>query len=66
MVGGKGQSTVEYIVLVTAVIGVMIAFLIIPRNDKNQSTFQNQLANTMETMSGQMTNMANRLSGTTP
>ena len=53
----KGQSTVEYIVLVTAVLSVAILFL----TSKN-GPFQTQLNSTMGTVTGQMTNMADRLS----
>ncbi len=49
----KGQSTVEYIVLVTAVIGVAIAFTTV--------TFKPKLINTMEGMSNQTVDMVDRL-----
>ena len=54
---GKGQSTVEYIILVTAVITVAIMFLINPGG-----VFQSKLELTMNQMANQMTNVANRLS----
>jgi hypothetical protein len=52
-----GQSTVEYLVLVTAVIGVVIAFLV------KGSTFQTQLCSVMTNMTNQMGNVASRLTG---
>ena len=45
----KGQSTVEYIVLVTAVIGTAIAFLIAP-----SSPFKNKVNAVMTTSTEQM------------
>lgn len=53
----KGQSTVEYIVLVTAVLAVAILFLTSPKGP-----FQTRLNSTLSTVTGQMTNMADRLS----
>jgi len=53
----KGQSTVEYIVLVTAVLSVAILFLTSPTGP-----FQTRLNSTLGTVTGQMTNMADRLS----
>lgn len=52
----KGQSTVEYIILVTAVVSVAILFLTNP-----SGPFQSRLNSTMGTVTGQMTNMADRL-----
>lgn len=52
----KGQSTVEYIILVTAVIMVAIVFLA-TRN----SPFQTRLTNTMDILSVQMTNAATKM-----
>ncbi|HBR15925.1 MAG TPA: hypothetical protein DD723_10395 [Candidatus Omnitrophica bacterium] len=56
----KGQSTVEYIVLVTAVVGALIIFL------QSGGTFQNafngilnQGTNSMETMSDRISNSYN-------
>ena len=54
----KGQSTVEYIVLVTAVVGVAIAFMM-----SNGSPFQSRLGKVLDTMSNQMVNTASRLTG---
>ena len=51
----KGQSTVEYIILVTAVILVAIFFL-----TSSGGPFQKQLNGTMTTATGQMSNMATR------
>lgn len=51
----KGQSTVEYIILVTAVIVVAIFFLTSP-----SGPFQSQLNKTLTTGSKQMSNMATR------
>ena len=52
----SGQSTVEYILLVTAVIGVMIFFL-----TKPNTGLQSKLSNTLNASSESMSNMANRL-----
>ena len=52
----KGQSTVEYIVLVSAVIGVLILFLV-----NNNSPFRTSLNTTLDTVSRGMTNMADRM-----
>ena len=52
----RGQSTVEYIVLVTAVLAVAILFLTSP-----QGPFQQRLNTTLGDVTGQMTNMATRL-----
>jgi hypothetical protein len=57
----KGQSTVEYIVLVTAVIGVAIAFLLSPA-----SPFRQTLTNSMNNMTQQIGNMTDRLVDSTP
>jgi uncharacterized protein YpmB len=51
----KGQSTVEYIILVTAVIIVAIFFL-----TSSTGPFQKQLNSTMTTATSQMDNMATR------
>lgn len=56
----KGQSTVEYIVLVTAVLSVAILFM------TNKDTgFQKKLNSTLEEVTGQMENMSSRLTGST-
>lgn len=52
----SGQSTVEYIVLVSAVIAVAIAFL----NGPN-SMFRSKLEGSMNQMANQMQNVTNRL-----
>ena len=52
----RGQSTVEYILLVTAVIGVMIFFL----TNKN-SGLQGKLNSTLDTASNSIGNMSSRL-----
>ena len=53
---GSGQSTVEYVLLVTAVIGVMIFFL----TNKNQG-LQGKLNSTLGTASNSIGNMTDRL-----
>ena len=52
----KGQSTIEYIILVTAVIAVAISFLC-----TQKSLFQVRLNNSMDMLSQQMTVAANRM-----
>ena len=51
-----GQSTVEYIVLVAAVIAVAIAFM-----TSSGGPFQTKLNDTMDRVTSQMSNMADRL-----
>ena len=51
----KGQSTVEYIILVAAVIGALILFV--------PGTFTTAYNQTLETGTNGMTNMAARLAG---
>lgn len=53
---GKAQSTVEYIILVTAVIMVALAYL-----GTRNSPFQVKLTNTMGTLSDQMTSAASHM-----
>lgn len=53
----KGQSTVEYIILVAAVIAALLFFL---------PTFRTAVEDTMEEGTNGMTNMAARLSGSRP
>ena len=55
----KAQSTVEYIILVTAVIMVAIAFL-----TTNTSLFQTRMTNTMDILSVKMTNAALNMANT--
>lgn len=52
----KGQSTLEYVILVTAVIVVIIALLM-----GNNSPFKNTLNSTLETTVNQLNVMGNRL-----
>jgi len=49
----KGQSTVEYIILVAAVIGAILIFV--------PGTFKDVLQNTLSSGTNGMWNMANRL-----
>lgn len=53
----KGQSTVEYILLVTAVIAVVIVFLV-----GDGSLFQRRLNNVFEISTNSMENAATRFS----
>jgi len=50
-----GQSTVEYIILVTAVIGLIIAFLIAPN-----STFKARINSSMDAVTNQANAMSTR------
>jgi hypothetical protein len=54
--GKKGQSTVEYILLVAAVLAVIIAL-----TTGNNSMFQKKLTNTVETTMGGMEKEAAKL-----
>ena len=54
----KGQSTVEYIILVAAVIAVAIGFL-----SGGNGPFQTKLNDTMTTLTNQMTNVVNNIGG---
>ena len=56
----KGQSTVEYIILVAAVLATLIIFL------KPGGVFQTAFNSTMATGTNGMLEMANRLSGSRP
>ena len=56
----KGQSTVEYIILVAAVIGALIVFL------KPGGVFQNAYNRTLQQGTNGMEDMANRLSSSRP
>ena len=56
----KGQSTLEYIVLVTAIIAVILVFL------GPTGLFRSRLNQTLDTATNQMTNMAGRLSTANP
>ena len=53
----SGQSTVEYILLVTAVIGVMIVFLL-----RDGGPFKTKLSNTMNTTMSDMEDQAEKIS----
>ena len=53
----KGQSTLEYIILVTGILVVIIAFL------KPNGPFSQAFNTTITTTQGEMVNMANRLGG---
>ena len=55
----KGQSTVEYIILVTAVIAVIIVFV-----NSNSSLFRRSLNDSYDAATGAMTNMGQRLDTT--
>ena len=52
----KGQSTVEYVLLVTAVIGVIILFAV-----GNGSLFQQRLNNVFNSTTQDMLNVASHL-----
>jgi hypothetical protein len=54
----KGQSTVEYIILVTAVIAVIILFTV-----TTSSPFRTKVGNTLGNATDAMVNMAQRLNG---
>ncbi len=59
MIKAKGQSTVEYILLVTAVIAVIIAVT------GPAGLFHTRLQNAIETTTNGMEDMAGRLMGAT-
>ena len=52
----KGQSTVEYVLLMTAVVAVIIAMV-----TSNKSGLQGQLTNTMNSAIGTIGDMGDRL-----
>ncbi|HQP10284.1 MAG TPA: class III signal peptide-containing protein [Candidatus Omnitrophota bacterium] len=54
----KGQSTVEYIILVAAIIGALVVFL--------PGTFRTAFNNTLNSGTNGMENMADRLSASRP
>ncbi|MCK5580873.1 MAG: class III signal peptide-containing protein [Candidatus Omnitrophica bacterium] len=54
----KGQSTLEYIILVTGVIAILIVFL-----NPQTGIFNTAFNETMQTGTDGMTNMAERLAG---
>lgn len=56
----KGQSTLEYIVLVTAVVAIILIFL------GPGGIFQSRVNTTLDTATNAMTNMAGRLSTSQP
>ncbi len=53
----KGQSTVEYILLITAVVAVIVLFTV-----GNNSLFQQRLNSVLNTTTQDMLNVASRLS----
>jgi len=53
----RGQSTVEYILLMTAVVAVIIGFVA----TQNKGGFQDKMNQTINTATDQMTNLATRL-----
>lgn len=57
----KGQSTLEYVILVAGVIIVIIWFV-----GNSGSPFQNSLNSTLQSATNGMEDMANRLSGSRP
>jgi len=57
----KGQSTLEYIILVTGVVAILIAFL-----TSDQSPFRQAYNNTLRSATNGMENMANRLQQSRP
>ena len=57
----KGQSTLEYIVMVTAVIAVLLIFL-----NPTSGIFASRVNETLDTATNTMTNMATRLSTSHP
>jgi len=57
MRSNKGQSTVEYILLVTAVIGVIVLFT----TGKGPGSFQNSMNSVFNTATQDMLNVATRL-----
>ena len=56
----KAQSTLEYVILVTAVIVVMIAFL-----TKSDGPFQKTLNTSLNTVTGKMSDAAERWTDST-
>ena len=54
----RGQSTVEYVLLVTAVLVVIIAFVSAPKGG-----FQGQLNSSLNAVASDMNSMGDRLSG---
>jgi hypothetical protein len=56
MHSSKGQSTVEYILLVTAVIGVIVLF-----TTSSGSLFQTRLNSVLDQTTNSMVNVAGRL-----
>lgn len=57
----KGQSTLEYIILITGVIAILIIFL-----NPNNGVFNRAFNTTLQEGTNGMTDMANRLSGSRP
>ena len=59
----KGQSTLEYIILVSGVVVVLVAFLV---GTGGNSPFQTALNSALGTATSGMDQMANRLAGSRP
>lgn len=57
----KGQSTLEYIILVTGVIAILIIFL-----NPNNGLFMNSFNAALQSGTNGMVNMADRLAGSRP
>jgi len=57
----RGQSTVEYVLLMTAVVAVIIAMV-----TSNKSGFQGQLTNTINSAVGTIGSMSDRLAVSEP
>jgi uncharacterized protein (UPF0333 family) len=57
----KGQSTLEYVILVAGIILIIIWFV-----GANNSPFQNALNSTLQQATNGMEDMANRLRGSRP
>jgi uncharacterized protein (UPF0333 family) len=56
MVNNKGQNTVEYLLLITAVVAVVVLFSV-----GNNSPFQQRLNSVFNTTTQDMLNVASRL-----
>ena len=55
----KGQSTIEYLLLVTAVVGVIIVFIV-----KGDSPFKKHVNDTLNSATSDMVSIAKRLATT--
>ena len=56
----KGQSTLEYIILVTAVVAVLLVFL------GPSGIFRTTYNTTLDQVTNSMTSMSNRIAGSRP